>query len=310
MTFLLALIGVLMVATSGRLLAHAVALPRLRLRRHLSDIRDYGFSSGSASEEVASTGHLKDAVRRLAERVGRFTMANVVALHPLERGQLAAAGFYDIDPETVHGYRGLAAASLAVVVGSFGFLIVGLSLITVALVAAGAALGWQLPAVVIGGRGSRRLTEIDKEMPELIDLLIATVEAGMGFGGSLKLVADRLQGALGDEVRLTVRQQNLGISTSEALEDMLERCDSQSMRAFVRTVVRGESMGLSIAPILRELTTDMRRRRRQATQERMHKAPVKILFPLMFLIMPALMIVLFYPAAYSVMGGMSGLGGH
>jgi tight adherence protein C len=175
------------------------------------------------------------------------------------------------------------------------------------LMAAGAALGWQLPAVLVRGRGRRRLDEIDKELPELIDLMIATVEAGLGFSGSLKLIADRLQGPLGDEVRLTISQQNLGITTSEALEDMLGRCDSLAMRAFVRTVVRGEAMGLSIAPILRELAVDMRRRRRQAAQERMHKAPVKILFPLMFLIMPALGIVLFYPAAYSVMNGMSSL---
>jgi tight adherence protein C len=300
MTFLLALIGVLMVATSARLLAHAIALPRLRLRSHLRDIQDYGFSSSSTKDESASDGRLKDAVRALAERTGRFALVKLPALKPLARGELAAAGFYDISPETVHGYRAIAAVVLASVVGLLGLAAVGPSVIMVLLVAAGAALGWQMPAVVIRGRGTRRLDEIDKDLPELIDLLIATVEAGMGFGGSLKLVADRLPGALGDEVRLTIRQQNLGISTTEALEDMLERCDSLSMRSFVRTVVRGESLGLSISPILRELTVDMRRRRRQATQERMHKAPVKVLFPLMFLIMPALMIVLMYPAAYSL----------
>jgi tight adherence protein C len=308
MTFLLVLIGVLMVAASGRIVAHAIALPRLRLRRHLGDILDYGFSSGTEREAPAPTGRLKDAGRVLAGRVGRFLLAGLPALRPLGRGELAAAGFYDVDPETVHGYRGLAAAALGLIVGLFGFLAVGPSLITVLVVAGGAALGWQMPAVVIRGRGTRRLRQIDKDLPELIDLLIATVEAGMGFGGSLKLVADRLPGALGDEIRLTIRQQNLGISTTEALEDMLERCDSLSMRSFVRTVVRGESLGLSISPILRELTVDMRRRRRQTLQERMHKAPVKVLFPLMFLIMPALMIVLFYPAAYSVMKGLSGIG--
>jgi tight adherence protein C len=305
MTFLLVLIGALMIAASGRIFAHAVALPRLKLRRHLDDILDYGFSSGSTKDESAPQGRLKEAVRVFAERVGRFVLAKLPALRPLRRGELAASGFYDIGPETVHGYRALVAAGLALAVGLFGFLIVGPSLITVLVVAGAAALGWQMPAVVIRGRGTRRLDQIDKDLPELIDLLIATVEAGMSFGGSLKLVADRLPGALGDEIRLTIRQTNLGISTTEALEDMLERCDSLSMRSFVRTVVRGESLGLSISPILRELTVDMRRRRRQAIQERMHKAPVKVLFPLMFLIMPALMIVLVYPVAYSVMKGFS-----
>jgi tight adherence protein C len=80
------------------------------------------------------------------------------------------------------------------------------------------------------------------------------------------------------------------------------------MHSFVRTITRGESMGLSISPILRELASDMRRRRRQAAEEKMHKAPIKMLFPTMFLIMPALFIVLFYPAIYSVMKGLKKVG--
>lgn len=307
MVVLLSLFGVLMVATSVRLLAHAIAVPRLQLKRHLLEISDYGFERREEDEGAASRGRLHGAVRTLADHIGRFAMTNVSVLRPLKRGVLAAAGFYEMTPETVHGYRVLAAVLLASFGALIGFAAVGVSLVTVLAVAAAATLGWQVPAVLIKGRATRRLAQIDKELPELIDLLVATVEAGMGFAASLSLVAERLQGPLGDEVRLTVRQQNLGASSTQTLEDMLERCDSQSMRAFVRTIVRGESMGLAIAPILRELTIDMRRRRRQAAQERMHKAPVKILFPLMFLIMPALMIVLFYPAAHAVMTGLSGL---
>jgi tight adherence protein C len=305
---LLFIAGVLLIGTSARLVAHAVAVPRLHLRRHLRELRDYGFGADPETAPDTSRGRLNDVVAGLADRVGRFAITNLTAFPPLRRGELAAAGFYDIAPEAVHGYRALSAIFLAMLI-AFGASATGdLSLITLLLLVAGAAAGWQLPAIVIRKRGKTRLEQIDKELPELIDLLIATIEAGMGFGGSLSLVANRLRGALGDEVRLTIRQQNLGISTSEALEDMLERCDTPSMRAFVRTVTRGEAMGISIAPILRELTADMRRRRRQAAQERMHKAPVKILFPLMFMIMPALIIVLFYPAAYSVMKGLSGLG--
>jgi tight adherence protein C len=305
MLIFLFVIGVLLVAITGRLLAHAIALPRLRFKRHLRELLDYGFQPDPEADEDPR-GQLNSALKTLAERIGRLAIANLSRLPQLRRGELAAAGFYEVSPEAIHGYRALAATFFALLVALGGFAIAGPSLITLLVVLAAAAAGWQLPAIAIRHRGTARLEDIDKELPELIDLLIATVEAGMGFGGALGLAANRLKGALGDEVRLTVRQQNLGISTSEALEDMLERCDTQSMRGFVRTIVRGEEMGLSIAPILRELATDMRRRRRQASQERMHKAPVKILFPLMFLIMPALMIVLFYPAAYSVMTGLSG----
>jgi tight adherence protein C len=81
---------------------------------------------------------------------------------------------------------------------------------------------------------------------------------------------------------------------------MVERCDTPSVRAFVRTAARGESLGVSIGPVLRELSADQRRRHRMAAREKMQKAPVKMIFPLMFLIMPALMIVLFYPAVASL----------
>jgi tight adherence protein C len=305
MIALLFILGVLLVAVSARLLAHAIAVPTLDLRRHLGAIRDYGFQRDPAlGPQPSSRGHLIDAMTAFAERVGRFAITNLTVLHPLRRGELAAAGFYDTAPEAVHGYRALTAVFLATFVFLSAVLAAGVSLISILMVAAAAAAGWQLPAVVIRSRGKARLYEVDKELPELIDLLIATIEAGMGFGGSLALIANRLQGPLGDEVRLTIRQQNLGISTTAALEDMLERCESPSMRSFVKTVTRGEAMGLSIAPILRELTTDMRRRRRQAAQEKMHKAPVKILFPLMFLVMPALGIVLFYPVVYAVSKGL------
>jgi tight adherence protein C len=304
MTFLLIVVGVLLVAASGRLVAQAIAVPRLQLKQHLLDIHDYGFESGVA-KSADEPRRLTDGVAALADRLGRFAIARLTFLPPLAADELAAAGFYDVTVERIHGYRVMAAALIGSLLGLCGLSIAGASIITLLLIAGGAAFGWAVPSVLIKGRGTRRLAKIDKELPELIDLLIATVEAGMSFGASLNLVGGRVQGPLGDELRLAIRHQNLGISTSQALEEMLERCESMSMRAFVRTVVRGESLGLSIAPILRELATDMRRRRRQAAQERMHKAPVKILFPLMFLIMPALMIVLFYPAAHAVMSGLS-----
>ena len=302
MTVFLFGIGVILVAVSGRLVARAIAVPRLQLKLHLRAIGDYGFDSAPSAEVPTSRARFNEAIAQLATRFGRFAMARVPALSPLGRGQLTAAGFYDITPEAVHGYRAMAGISLPTlfifykVAGGGGF-----SIMTLLLVVGAAAAGWGLPAVAIKQRGDKRLADIDRQLPELIDLLIATVEAGMGFAASIGLVATRFQGALGDELRLTLKQQSLGISTSEALEDMVERCDTPSIRTFVRTITRGESLGGSVGPILRELATDMRRRRRQAANEKMQKAPVKMLFPLMAFIFPALMIQLLFPAIYSVM---------
>jgi tight adherence protein C len=310
MTFLLFLLGIVLVAISGRLVAQALIIPRLKLKAHLRAIEEYGFEPPSAAEPEEEGNRLRAALRRLAFRVGKSLMTRFPHVTALQRKELSAAGFYDIAPETVHGYRALAAVGLPGLVLAYIALVAAkFSLLIFVLVIVCVGAGWALPSATIRRRGAARLETMDAQLPELIDLLVATVEAGMGFAGSIGLISARFKGALGDELRLALKQQTLGISTEQALNDMAERCDTPAIRAFVRTVNRGEAMGVSIGPILRELTVDMRRRRRQAAKERMHKAPVKMLFPLMFLIFPALMIVLLYPAVYSVLQNLGSVAG-
>lgn len=300
MTVLLCVIGVVLFGVSGRLVARAAVVPRLELKAHLRAIADYGFESPFAEHDLSSGERLKRTLRRLAEGLGRFMKARVPSLPALEKGDLTAAGFYDISEESVHGYRAMVAVglpgSLLLLMSASGSMS-GLGLL---LLLTSMAAGWQLPSFVIRKRGAARLDDMDRQLPELIDLLIATVEAGMGFSAALGLVAERLKGALGDEMRLTMRQQSLGMTIQQALDEMIGRCNTPAIRAFVRTAARGESLGVSIGPVLREMSTDQRRRRRQAAREKMQKAPVKMIFPLMFLIFPALMIVLMFPAAYAV----------
>src|SRR6185437_2620075 len=136
-------------------------------------------------------------------------------------------------------------------------------------------------------RAQRRMDQVDRDLPELIDLLTATIEAGLGFAGSLQLVAERFDGPLGQELRLTLREQNMGLSTENALNHMLERCDTPSVRAFVRAVSQGDALGVSIGAMLRNLAAETRKRRRQHANEQVQKAPVKMLFPLVFMVFPA-----------------------
>jgi len=156
------------------------------------------------------------------------------------------------------------------------------------------------PAPLPSRRGRLRLVQIDDALPDLIDLLVVTVEAGLSFAASLRLAAERVQGALGQELRLTLQEQNLGLATNEALENLLTRVDTPALRSFVRSVLQGETLGVSIGLILRNIANDMRKRRRANAEERAHKAPVKMLFPLIFLIFPAMFIVLLGPAFYSL----------
>jgi Flp pilus assembly protein TadB len=309
MIFFLFAVGVGLVGVSGRFFARAVVAPRLALKAHLREIRDYGFSPVYVEQDMSFGERFKRFLRRLAERIGRGLMSRFPTIPALSRSDLSAAGFYDIGPEAVHGYRVMAAfgipTTLLLLMMASGK-VSGLDLLTLLLSAVG---GWQLPAFVIHKRGTSRLDDIERQLPEVIDLLIATIEAGMSFSAALAVVSERMRGAFGDELRLTIKQQSLGISITQALEDMVERCNAPSLRAFVRTASRGETMGVSIGPVLRDLSADERRRRRQAAREKMQRAPIKMLFPMMFLIMPALMIVLMYPAAYALMKTFSGLAG-
>jgi tight adherence protein C len=241
----------------------------------------------------------------LAERIGRSTRWTGWRAPPTTQ-QLRGAGLYTITPDVFQGYRVMLTGCLTtlilldVVAGSLSFTTVLLLLVSL-------ALAWLGPFQLVRSRAQRRMDKLDGALPELIDLLIATIEAGLGFAGSLQLVADRFDGPLGQELRLTLREQNMGLSTDRALENLLERCETPSMRAFVRAVSQGEALGVSIGAMMRNLATDTRKRRRQLANEKVQKAPVKMLFPLVLMVFPALLIVLLYPAGHAL---IQQLGGH
>ena len=98
----------------------------------------------------------------------------------------------------------------------------------------------------------------------------------------------------------------MGLSTNEALRNLVDRSDTPLMRSFVRSVLQGETLGVSIGQIMRDLAVDMRKRRRQAAEERAQKAPIKMLFPLVFLIFPAMFVVLLGPAVFSFLEAFGG----
>jgi Flp pilus assembly protein TadB len=301
---LLIAIGLLLLGAAAAMLLRAVALPRLRMEGHVRQIETYGFSDDAepVPGEPAGSGRLA----AIAVGAGRWAMRHVDSLKPLERRELLAAGVYERSVESVHGVRVIAAVGLPLAILALGLLAGSLSLLTVVLVCLAGLIAWLLPAAMVRTRGQRRLDQVDRALPELIDVLTATIEAGLGFAGSLALCAERFDGPLGEELRITLQEQTMGLSTNAALANMRERCDTPSVRAFVRAVAQGDSLGVSIGAMMRNLATETRKRRRMSAQERIQKAPVKLLFPLIFLIFPALLIVLLYPALHNVLTTLSG----
>jgi tight adherence protein C len=285
-------------------LARATAGRQERGPATVEQINRYGFTrrrSDAAREAIGS------AFEQAAERLGtafsrRFGHDSSDDL----RRELAAAGLYRLRPGHIIGYRVLAAIVLPLIwiwfANSLKLNII-IGFVGTVFCAYG---GWVMPLRFVRERAKRRLDEIDYELPELIDLLIVTVEAGLGFVGSLQTASNRLEGPLGNELRLTLQEQNMGLSINEALMNMLARCDTPSMRSFVRSITQGETLGVSIGQIMRDLAGEMRRRRRASAQERAQKAPIKILFPLVFLIFPAMFVILLGPAIFQFFKAIHG----
>jgi tight adherence protein C len=298
------LFGLALTGASAVLMARAAVMQRLRATESVGRIGSYGFTSKQADD--GRLGPARSAVDGVATLVGgaagRFGGFREASL----RRELVAAGIYGLAPRKFLGYRILSALSLPVTwlwLASTGGYSAKLAVLgaPVALL-----IGWMAPMTIVRRRSRRRFEQIDYELPNLIDLLVVTVEAGLGFTGSLQLAAERFGGALGDELRLTLQEQSMGLSAKEALRNLLERCDTPLMRSFVRSVLQGETLGVSIGNIMRDLAVDMRKRRRQAAEERAQKAPIKLLFPLVLLIFPAMFVVILGPAVFSFLEAFGG----
>jgi tight adherence protein C len=281
----------------------AVAMPRIAAAARIAEMQAYGFTPEGPPEIVARRSVLETAATamgRLASRFSsRFKEAEI-------RNQLMAAGLYTTAPMTFLGYRvlgtGLAFTTMLWLISAGNTS--GPRAILFPLLAG--AAGWVLPMTIVRRRAERRLEQVEGDLPELIDLLVVTVEAGLALNRSLQVASERFHGPLRDELRLTLQEQRMGLSTNVALANMLERCETPSMRSFVRSIVQGETLGVSMGTIMRNLAAETRKRRRQHAEERAHKAPVKMLFPLVLLMFPSMFIVLLYPAVQKFSQALGG----
>jgi tight adherence protein C len=306
--FVLLLIGLLLTATAAALAVRAIALSRAQADRAMAQIKAYGFN---AEQPAARRVHRRVTTQLdgLASAIGGYLSSRIDSLREEDlRAQLQAAGMYTTSPRKFIGYRLLLTIFLpalwlwlATSGGIDGFrTFIGFAFTL--------AFGWLGPMVLVRRRSRMRLEKVDYGMPELIDLLVTMVEAGVAFSGALQLAANRIGGPLGDELRLAVQEQNMGLATSEALTNMVTRAGTPATKSFVRSLIQGETLGVSIGKIMRDLALEMRKRRRQMAEERAQKAPTKILFPLIFLIFPALFVVILGPPALQVLSALGGTG--
>jgi tight adherence protein C len=300
---LILLIGLALIAVSFGLFARSLLLPRLRAAESLRQIDAYGFSGTAAASPAETSGgrlprlRLRARLDALAGRLGSFVSRRVKSVSEENlRHLLLGAGFYTVQPRRFVGYQALGTLALGAL--SIWFAVAGGSnpLLSLVLVIAIFLSAWSLPLMYLRRRSRSRGERIDLDMPDLIDMLVATVEAGVAFSSSLQMASKRLRGPLGEEIRLTLQEQSMGLGLNDALNNMLTRQKTPSVRAFVRSLIQGEQLGVSIGQTLRNLSREMRTLRRQLAEERAQKAPVKLVFPVVLLIFPALFVVTLGPA--------------
>jgi tight adherence protein C len=161
--------------------------------------------------------------------------------------------------------------------------------------------GFMLPGIWLDRKIKFRRKEIRKSLPDAIDLLTISVEAGLGFDPALMRVAEKWDNALTREFARVLSEMRIGKTKREALREMADRCDEDGLRAFVSAVVQADQLGVAITQVLRIQSEAMRVKRRQLAEELAQKAPIKMLFPMVFLIFPALYVIILGPAIPQVM---------
>ncbi len=201
----------------------------------------------------------------------------------------------NLTPEDFIAVRLVVAALLAALGFVLGLLLGNTIYLAIAL-AAGAILGYYLPVLWLNQKVNTRRTDIQKGLPDALDLLVICVDAGLGFDAALARVTDKYHNALSDLLSKALREVSLGRPRLEALDEMGRNSGVEDLHNFIQAVIQSEQFGTGIGKILRIQADEMRRKRRQRAQERGAQATLKMMLPMVGCIFPTLWIVLLGPA--------------
>ena len=288
-------LAVLLLAAAAYLLGEAATAPARERQVSVRRAATYGKFRAALGERDQP---FQDRVVNPAkERLAGF----VLKIHPKTtvdsvRSKLLAAGMgRKITP------TGFLAAKSAFGLGGFlfGAFFGGTMSGTVGVLVFGLALGgigFIAPDFVVGSRARKRRDSIKAQLPDALDLLAVSVEAGLGFDGAISKLTDHMDGPLTEEFGLTLNEIRIGEGRSDALKKLAERCDTPEVSGFTRAIIQADQLGISLGRILRVQATDSRLRRQAAAEEKAMKAPIKMLFPTVMFIFPAMFLVILGPA--------------
>jgi len=290
--------ALLATVTIGATFVLTLRLARGRRPIALADYLEMDASAGPPIDDVHALPFgervLRPTVQGLARRVGRLTPgAHLDAIHGelLKAGlssKLRAEEFVAIEAGSF-GVCSAAALAYVLLAQPAGRLVVA-ALVLLPVIGILAPRSWLARHV------QERQDRLRRDLPEVLDLLSLSVQAGLGFEAAIALVVDRMPSPLAAELGLTLREMELGRSRREAFGNLKRRTDVAELNSFVSAVVQADVLGVPIGKVLSAQAGELRLRRRQWARERANKLPVKILFPLLLFIFPAIFVILLGPA--------------
>ena len=260
--------------------------------------------TGARDEELAkpfAERTLAPVVLRIGKFLNRFTPVGY-----LENTQkkLQYAGITGIDASGI-----VVIKVVGLIVGVvFAFLLrdFGDGLLRILILLGPPLLGFFASDAIIQRRIDERKADMLRQLPDTLDLLVISVEAGLGFDAALTRVVSTVPGPLSEEFFRMLQETRVGVSRRDAMRHLMDRTDLDELRSFLLAMMQAEAFGVAIARVLRVQADEMRTKRRQRAQEKAFAAPVKLVFPLVFCIFPSLFIVLLGPAAIQVSEAFAG----
>ncbi len=251
-------------------------------------------------EDIMQRSFIERALVPVFNRVGSLGMrVTPGAWAERTRRRLIKAAWYPAIDETSWA----AIRAIAIVIGVVAFLVLSRyaeGTQQLLLFAVCAIAGWSGPDQLLNRRAADRVHAIERDLPDIIDLLVISIEAGLGFEAALDRVVQHVPGELSDEFGRMLQETRVGVSRYEAMRALAERTDVDDLNSFILAMNQADTFGVSIGRMLRVQADEMRTRRRQRAQEKAFAAPVKMVFPLVICIFPAIFTILLGPAAISI----------
>jgi tight adherence protein C len=293
--FIFIVLGVLCLAGAAYLVGEAVTLPARERRSSVHRAATYGkFRAALGQRQLPFSQRV---LAPLGDRLAGWTLK----LHPKTTvdgvsARLLAAGLgRKISPTTFLAFKSALALGGLAVGALFGGAAAGPGGVLFAAIAL-AGIGFIAPDFVVSGKARSRKDRIRAELPDALDLMAVSVEAGMGFDGAISKLTEHMHGPLADEFALTLGEIRIGESRQDALKKMSDRTNTPELSSFVRSIIQADQLGISLGRILRVQATDSRLKRQAAAEEKAMKAPIKMLFPTVLFIFPAMFLVILGPA--------------